>query len=496
MAHLLRLIGGLLAVVLFASTANALIPPAVAYRGQYTSGGGPSYSTCEAAADADMALLQAGSSLYNYARTGPCGAFSTANQALFPYTETRRSNGSVGNGNSLVTRLAASCPANSTSVTGGCKCATGYAELSGTSCVVDNGCMTVLGMTPPNSGACIGGNCQYGYKVAAGEAATAQPFGRFCNAGCTVKGELDFCGQYSSGVMVAGQGVCQVSKSYYTGDKCTGSGAVSGPSSQGTEGGTTTNPTNTPVPEANPVAERLPEGKCPGQVNGVDVVVDCGSTAAVDKKASDGKKVNPDGSNTPNASNSTTTTTTICNGNSCQKITTVTNGGSGPNGTGPGSSTTTTKEEGTKAEICKDNASAACKGDDKKPNGFGGSCAGGFKAVSEDAVINAMAEETFRQNCKVNPDDASQTLGREEAAKTGNQTGNNPNNGNVSIGAGSFDSSNALGGVASCIADKTIVVMGRSINIAFSMICQYLEALGLVMLGVASLLALRIVTRG
>jgi hypothetical protein len=50
--------------------------------------------------------------------------------------------------------------------------------------------------------------------------------------------------------------------------------------------------------------------------------------------------------------------------------------------------------------------------------------------------------------------------------------------------------------VASCIADKTIVVMGRSINIAFSMICQYLEALGLVMVGVASLLSLRIVTRG
>lgn len=395
---------------------------------------------------------------------------------------------------------ASGCPANSTASGSGCACGSGYVELGGTSCIIDNGCTSVLGLTPPNSGACVGGNCQYGYKVSAGEQATAQPFGRFCNSGCTVKGELNFCGQYSSGVMIAGQGVCEIKNSYYTGDKCTGSGAVSGPSSQGTTGGTTTDPTAVNT-EANPVPARLDPGKCPGQINGVDIPggVNCGSTAGNDTTVKNGTTVNPDGTVTNNnTTNNTTIKNTICNAGACTTTTTVTSGGSGPNGTGAGSTTTTTTESGPKAEVCSKNPGiSACQGDDdKKPTGFGGSCAGGYKAVSEDAVINAMAEETYRQNCKVNPDDASQTLGREEAAKTGNQTGSNPNNGSVSIGAGSFDSSNALGGVASCIADKTIVVMGKSVNIAFSMICQYLEALGLVMLGVASLLALRIVTRG
>jgi hypothetical protein len=82
----------------------------------------------------------------------------------------------------------AACPANSTPSGSQCQCAAGYAELSGNSCVVDNGCTTVLGLTPPNSGACIGGSCQYGYKVAAGEAATAQPYGRFADRTIVVMG--------------------------------------------------------------------------------------------------------------------------------------------------------------------------------------------------------------------------------------------------------------------------------------------------------------------
>jgi hypothetical protein len=396
-----------------------------------------------------------------------------------------------------ITLAGSSCPANSTASGSQCQCASGYAEFGGKSCVIDNGCLSTMGLTPPNDAACLNGECQYGYKFSSGQAPTASPYGRFCNKGCTVKGDLAACGQYSSGVMVAGQGVCIVKNSFYTGDKCVGSGEVSGPSSQGTQGGTTTDPSGVKT-EANPVPERLPPGKCPGTVNGVAVVVSCDTSASNDNSTKNGTVKNADGSVTNNTTNNTTVKNTICSGGSCTTTTTVTSGGAGPNGTGAGSTTTTTSETGPKAEVCaKSPGIGACQGeDDKKPTGFGGTCGGGFKAVSEDAVINAMAEETFRQNCKVNPDDGAQTVGRDAASKTGNQTGDNPNNGSVSIGSGSFDSSNALGGVASCIADKTIVVMGKSVNIAFSMICQYLEALGLVMLGVASLLALRIVTRG
>ncbi|SCX69078.1 virulence factor TspB C-terminal domain-related protein [Variovorax sp. EL159] len=355
--------------------------------------------------------------------------------------------------------------------------------------------MTMMGMTPPNDGACQGGVCQYGYKVNAGEQATAQPYGRFCNKSCTVKGGLDWCGQYSSGVMISGRGVCQISNSFYTGDKCNGSGEVSGPSSQGTDGGANPDPTKV-KDEANPVPSQLPPGKCPGQVNGVDVVVNCGSTAENTKKEQNGTTKNPDGSVTNNTTNNTTTTQTTCNGNACQKITTVTSGGSGPNGTGPGSKTETTTQNGTKSEMCAGSAAAACKGDDKKPTGFGGSCASGYKAVSEDAVINAMAEETFRQNCKVNPDDGETTLAKTERAKTGNQTGDNPNNDKVSISSGAIDTSDALGGAAMCIGDKTINVMGLSpVTIPFSRWCDGFPLLGNLMLACSFLLAGVIILR-
>lgn len=391
----------------------------------------------------------------------------------------------------------ASCPENSTASGSSCVCAAGYVELGGTSCVIDNGCTSVMGMTPPNDGACQGGVCQYGYKVNAGEQATAQPYGRFCSSSCTVKGNLDFCGQYSSGVMVSGRGVCQISKSFYTGDKCTGSSEVSGPSSQGTDGGTSSDPTKVET-AANPVPEKLPPGKCPGQVNGVDVVVTCGSTASNETKKEDGSTKNPDGSVTNNTTNNTTTTQTICNGNACQKITTVTSGGSGPNGTGPGSKTETKTESGTKSEMCAGSTAAACKGDDdKKPTGFGGSCAGGYKAVSEDAVLNAMAEEQYRRNCQL-----LDTSGGEasevgtEMAKTGNRTGDSGNNSTVNVGPGSFDTSNALGGGA-CNIDKTVNVWrGYSVTLPFSNACNFLLWMGNLGVACALLLAARIVARG
>ena len=135
-------------------------------------------------------------------------------------------------------------------------------------------------------------------------------------------------------------------------------------------------------------------------------------------------------------------------------------------------------------------------GGEEGPSSFGGDCAAGFKAQSDDAVINAMAEETFRQNCKVNPDADSQTLGKAEAAKTGNLIGENPNNSSKTIGPADFDTSDAIGGGASCIADRAIQVAGANITVPFSMVCEYLAALGYVLLACSFLLAGRIVTRG
>lgn len=397
--------------------------------------------------------------------------------------------------NYLIRAASNRCPANSTLSGGSCTCAVGYAEFSGNSCIVDNGCLTTLGMTPPNDGACVGGNCQYGYKVSSGEAATASAYGRFCSNGCTVKGSLDFCGQYSSGVMIAGQGVCQISKSFYTGDKCTGSGAVNGPSSQGTTGGTTTDP-GTVKTEANPVPARLDPGKCPGQVNGVDIPggVNCGSTASNDTTVKNGTTTNPDGSVSNNSTtNNTTIKNTICNAGACTTTTTVTSGGTGPNGTGAGSTTATTTESGPKAEVCaKDPGNTACKGDDdKKPTGFGGSCVGGYKAVSEDAVLNAMAEEQYRRNCQLfdTASGESQTYAT-EAAKTGDQTGSLAGNATQDLGT-VVDTTDALGG-GSCPADQTISIPlggGRTFSfvMAISRSCQGLQWLGVAMLAATAI---------
>ncbi len=499
MAHVHRLI----ALVLFAvacMSAQATIPKVDAWRylnGITTSGYvyGGAQAACDAGYPAFNAAIPAGNATKD---KGPpvAAAFNGGSQ-----WKCYLSNQAVG-GNTwafTIEKNGQICPANSFVSGSACQCASGYLEFGGNSCMLDNGCMTLLGMTPPNSGACVGGNCQYGYKVSAGEAATAQPYGRFCNAGCTVKGDLDFCGQYSSGVMIAGQGVCQVSKSYYTGDKCTGSGAVSGPSSQGTQGGTTTNPSNTASVEANPIPQRLPEGKCPGQVNGVDVVVNCGSVAARDTSTSNGTTVKPDGTTVNNTTNNTTTTSTVCNGNSCTTTTTVTSGGSGPNGTGTGSTTTTTQETGTKGEMCAKSPSAtACKGDDDKPNGFGGSCAGGYKAVSEDAVLNAMAEEQYRRNCQFfdTGSAASQDYAT-EAAKTGDQTGNLAGNFTQDLSAGA-DMTDALGG-GSCPADQNIPISlgGRTftLSLALSKACQGLEWLGIALIAATAIACAFIVFR-
>ncbi|MGJ7527364.1 virulence factor TspB C-terminal domain-related protein [Variovorax sp. GB1P17] len=497
MAYLQRLI--VLLLLAFAGSAVAAIPQ----QAGWLTGGSPPFPTYPNGTP--------GASRWDADRTAGCVAQKTA--YIAQYSITGVSSHSVpgdpsDNGCSFYTTMRSGirvsfssvalkqCPANSAASGGACQCATGYAELGGNSCVVDNGCMTLLGMTPPNDGACIGGVCQYSYKVNAGEQATAQPYGRFCSKSCTVKGNLDWCGQYSSGVMISGRGICQLSGSFYTGDKCNGSGEVNGPSSQGTDGGANPDPTKV-KDEANAVPSQLPPGKCPVQVNGVDVVVSCGSSAENTKKQEDGSTKNPDGSVTNNTTNNTTTTTTICNGNSCQKITTVTSGGSGPNGTGSGSKTETKTESGTKSEMCAGSTAAACKGDDKKATGFGGSCVGGYKAVSEDAVVNAMAEETFRQNCKVNPDDGETTLAKVERVKTGNQTGDNPNNGSVSISSGSIDTSDALGAGGSCISDKSITVFGgQSVVLPLSKACDGFPLLGTLLVGLSFLVAGVIILRG
>lgn len=112
-------------------------------------------------------------------------------------------------------------------------------------------------------------------------------------------------------------------------------------------------------------------------------------------------------------------------------------------------------------------------------------------------MLNAMAEEQYRRNCQVlATEGAAQTEVATEMAKTGNQTNDNPNNSAVSIGAGNIDSSDALGG-GGCSLNKQITVRGYTATLPFGdLLCSPLQAFGFLLVGVAMLLAGRIVTRG
>lgn len=125
---------------------------------------------------------------------------------------------------------------------------------------------------------------------------------------------------------------------------------------------------------------------------------------------------------------------------------------------------------------------------------FGGSCMAGF-VCEGDAVQCAIAREQHRRNCVMFNDPSPESLLYEaNKNKTGNQTGDNPNNETVSL-AGRIDTSDALGGGA-CIPDLNVTVWGQSLTLPFSTICPSLAMLGNLLVAVSMLLAARIVTRG
>lgn len=480
MAYLFRLIAAVLLIAV-SSSSNALVPEQPAYRYGASLMNETSPRSEDWRSTLDAACAQALThSLQVYASSFSSGVVTacTVGQpdafgVKYRFTLTPSNGGGTLDRYSPVYQQAngTACPAHSVSVTGGCKCDTGYVEMDG-QCKTP-GSVCVDKATQP---AIPAGVTQEFSTVKPSTTKDMFKPRSVCIDGCQASGTPSYwaCG--------GTQCTSHFEAATFTGAVCSGDGTGQTPASD-------------PVP--TPDAQKCPDGKVPGSVNGTSVCTTAGEAGSKSDSSSGTTKsgTNPDGSSAAGSGTSSTSSTTSCDGTNCSTTTTKTTT------SGTGAAQTSTQESSTSQQPQRDYCTAnpkakECVGNKDTNSSFSGACAGGFKAVSEDAVINAMAEEIFRQNCKVNPDDASQTLGREESAKTGNQTGNNPNNGNVSIGAGSFDSSNALGGVASCIADKTIVVMGRSVNIAFSMICQYLEALGLVMLGVASLLALRIVTRG
>jgi hypothetical protein len=503
MAHLYRLIVAA-CLAAFSLSVHALVPQVPQWYLQWNwettaqRHYGPSASAaCDAATAAGNArIVSTGNQLGGVTFTAPKTCTAKTSTGI-----------NIGNADAALSG-ASVCPANSTLSGGSCVCTSPY---------VENSAHTACEM-PPNECQQKAGQPDGIWRYDGGYGATANPLSsEICKKGTGVRCVVKVADPQCQQVKLQGSGnpfwLCR-GNAFYTGGYGTGAACDRSASANG-DGGTgvtlppiTVDPPPDQLPPNTAAPTDCPAGTFEGTVNGTHTCVENLDAPTSTNSPQTGQTTtkNPDGSTTT----TTTTGTTTCSAGSCTTTNNVSSNitnnpaSTCPQGTtpsGPGgsaSSCTGTSSNSTsqaQSEFCKANpGDKQCAG--KEGGAFGGSCAAGFVATGEDPILNAMAKEQYLQNCKLNPDDASQVVGRTEAAKTGNQTGDNPNNASFSIGAGSFDMSNALGGGASCIADKQIMVMGKSVNIAFSMICEYLEALGLVMVGVSMLLAARIVTRG
>lgn len=452
---------------------------------------------------------------------------SAANQCYAKYV--RRSDGGVQNANTIIitlqTQAGLVCPANSTLSGSTCQCASGY---------VENAAQTACELPPDPCAALAGKSAgewwkDVGCASSGGALDCSKPAARSFTA-CDTKsgvggGKCLVAVRNGTATDLTGNGWWQIQgEGYYTGGRapggnCSGLGGPSGEPPPATPQNPSAPPENpaSPTP-GEPAPAPCPEGQAPGAVNGVTACYPTGGDkpTVTDAPGNGESTVNkPDGSSTTTSQSGSTT----CKAGTCttttNNTTVITNKPGDTNcpaGTTVGSTTkdgqtvttctssSTSTSTGTQAGFCKDNPSSKQCGQGQG-GAFGGTCAAGFKAVSEDAVLNAMAEEQYRRNCQFfekKPDDTEESLAYEDMKAKGkagvDQTNDLPaaSKREVSIGPGDFDSSNALGGAA-CITDRTIVVMGRSISLPFSQLCVWLGYMGTVLLACSYLVAARIV---
>lgn len=354
------------------------------------------------------------------------------------------------------------CVANAERVNGACQCKAGFSQGSGTG----GGCW------PTASNTCAA-------KTGSGSSDAVVPVSSLsgnpsslpvCDAGCVASGSVSMCGTSGS------KNFCWITEPKFTGATCTGTDAVSSAS------GTPTSATGQP-------AAQVPPGKCPGNVNGQDILVNCDRTTQTTGSTSSGTTTSSNGSGTSTTTSTggaSSTTKTECTAVSC--TTTVTTTSTSPGGV---TGTTSTEKTEPKEKFCTENPkSPLCL-----TSTFGGACSSGF-TCSGDAVQCAIAKETYRFNCSLEP---SQSVLDDYNAKK-NKSGNQVTQTVVEISSASFDQGNLLGVSATCVADKplSMSVAGRtfSVTLPFSKVCPYLEYLGYLNLALTFILSARIVGRG
>lgn len=420
-------------------------------------------------------------------------------------------NGSTSGGLSVsASRLADTCPANSTLTAGSCQCNSGYSENSdGTSCLpippVCNSPQIVVNgqcVDPPSCPApkqMIDGVCSDPpppeCKIPLGSISNAST-GQFTGSGYG-GGMACFqeCISYPafSGRNPEGQYFAHGPWTS-TGVTCSGTGSGSSPpppSDPNDPGSPPADPSAPPDPDPPPVQpppDQCPVGTCPGSVNGTTVCVLCSNTTtnSTNNTNSTSNKTNPDGSpnNDPDSSGgspngtttSTGTTSTKCVDGKCTTETTTTT--TNPDGT---TTTKTDKKEETKDDFCTQNPkSPLCV-----EGTFGGACSGGFQCTG-DAVQCATAKAVNEQMCamKVDSTNAIVSLGS-SSMDGGNGTGH-PIDSITELDVGVLNQANPWG--AGCPADRVLTTfMGKAIVVPLSSACSTFQIMGNVLVGFALL---------
>ena len=490
MAHLFRLI--FLSFAVFCGSAHAVIPKSQSWS---TTGSinfnnyGPfsgSGSTYQASCNAFLASASAGNSPYRVVLSSDGVSSSSCNWSVLNSSGSFMSGGYTYNTNNGLV-----CPANSTVSGSSCACNTGYVQDStATSCVpyVDP-CASLAGKSAGSVQWFAGPTGAYPTKPTYSYCDSYQSVG---NGLCTATATKDICAG------VDGQWICTGAASYsgVKAPSCTGDGSAPGtpsPITKPSDGSAA--PVTPKIGEAAPAP--CAPGMQAGSVNGVRVCAPYGvDTPTVSASPDSGTKTvtNADGTSTTTKINGVTT----CAGNVCttNTNTAVTNNNAAGAPTSTASSASNTSQSA--SSFCQDNSkSSQCTGQgDGKGGSFTGSCAAGFKADGDDAVLNAMAQEQFRLNCKILAADSAESVAINALLDSSGSTASvNPNDKTVNISSSSFDQTSALGS-GSCNLNKTIVVAHMSATLPFNVLCDPLAVLGKLLVGVSLLLAARIVGRG
>lgn len=357
------------------------------------------------------------------------------------------------------------CPSNSLNVGSSCTCNTGFSE---------DPTHTFCTLPPdPKIVAC---------KALAGQTAYLSAPGRLM-PGQTV------CGDAGCNVTMSSMVINFI-------DKTTGVGVGQGDGTITSTPCTYSAPTaGSPTPAASAAANAAPTS-CPGgalgQVNGITVCVAYDPNKnTIESTSSSSAASTATGPAGASSSASSSSSSTSCSGAICttNKTTSTTNG--------DGSAATTKTDSAVvpKTDFCANNPlDPLCKA---ASSTFGGTC-GAAPACTGDAVMCAIASATFKSNCDMNTapiDVATSENSAYDAAKlvTGDQTKNLAGNTSMTIGAGSFDSTEFLGAGAG-MSDLSITVMGKSIVLPFSVVNPHLDTLGRILQAVTFLMCIVIVS--